>query len=182
MPNHIQLKNFPGRGVEVNLFAVIPERFFSVLASPLKQDYAAILFRIYDQYQLTTFGMERDVVIDLIVDYIEQKDGFFEQALADEIWEESLDTPAGPRERAAFILRKLEATGWVVSEVYSNYVQYISLPDYAIKILDVLDKIRRHRQVEYQGYVMPPTPCSIPRRPTARATWPWKRPMSRPSS
>lgn len=153
MPNHLQLKNFPGRGLEVNLFTVIPERFFSVLASPLKQDYAAILFRIYDQYRLTTFGMERDVVIDLIVDYIEQKDGFFEQALADEIWEESLDTPAGPRERAAFILRKLEATGWVVSEVYSNYVQYISLPDYAIKILDVLDKIRRHRQVEYQGYV-----------------------------
>ncbi|MBE3587075.1 MAG: hypothetical protein IMW93_00705 [Thermoanaerobacteraceae bacterium] len=137
----------------MNLFAVIPDRFFSVLASPLKEDYAAILFRIYDQYQLTTFGMERDVVIDLIVDYIEQKDHFFEQALADEIWEESLDQPAGSRDRAAFILRKLEAAGWLASEVYSNYVQYISLPDYAIKILDVLDKIRRHRQVEYQGYV-----------------------------
>ncbi|WP_151191867.1 Wadjet anti-phage system protein JetA family protein [Desulfotomaculum copahuensis] len=137
----------------MNLFAVIPERLFSVLSSRLKEDYAAILFRIYDQYQLTTFGMERDVVIDLIVDYMEQKDQFFEQALADEIWEESLDTPAGSRDRAAFILRKLESTGWLAGEVYSNYVQYISLPDYAIKILDVLDKIRRHRQVEYQGFV-----------------------------
>lgn len=140
----------------MNLFSIIPDRFFSVLASPLKEHYAGILFKIYDQYLLTSLGMERDVVIDVIVDYIEENwvdGGHFAGALDDEIWEESLDNPAGSRDRAAFVLRKLEACGWLSTETYNNYKQYVNLNDYAIKILDTLDKIRKNRQAEYQGFV-----------------------------
>lgn len=140
----------------MNLFSIVPDRFFSVLASPLKEHYAGILFKIYDQYLLTSLGMERDVVVDVIVDYIEvnwDDGGQFSGALDDEIWEESLDNPSGPRDRAAFVLRKLEACGWLSTETYSNYKQYVNINDYAIKILDTLDKIRKNRQAEYQGYV-----------------------------
>jgi len=140
----------------MNLFSVVPDRFFSVLASPLKEHYAGILFRIYDQYLLTSLGMERDVVVDVIVDYIEEyweENGQFAGALEDEIWEESLDNLSGSRERAAFVLRRLEACGWLTTETYSNYRQYVNINDYAIKILDTLDKIRKNRQAEYQGFV-----------------------------
>ncbi|MCL6639257.1 MAG: DUF5716 family protein [Firmicutes bacterium] len=137
----------------MNLFSIIPERFFSVLASPLKEHYAAILFRIYDQYLLTSLGMERDVIVDVIVDYIEDKWSELGNSLEDEIREESLDNPANPRDRAAFVLRKLEQCGWLSTETYSNYKQFVTINDYAIKILDTLDKIRKNRQVEYQGYV-----------------------------
>lgn len=139
----------------VRLFDVIPEKLFSVLASPLKEDYAAILFRIYEQYLLTTFGIEREVLVDIIVDYIEEKEEneLFGQALDDEIWEDSLDNPTGARDRAAFVLRKLESTGWLTVETYSDYKQYITLNDYAIRLLEALDKIRENRQAEYQGYV-----------------------------
>jgi len=139
----------------VRLFDIIPDKLFSVLVSPLKEDYAAILFKIYEQYLLTTFGIDREVLMDIIVDYIEEKEEnhFFEQALDDEIWEESMDSPAGARDRAAFVLRKLESTGWLTVETYSDYKQYITLNDYAIRILEVLDKIRQNKQTEYQGFV-----------------------------
>ncbi|TEB07679.1 hypothetical protein Psch_01234 [Pelotomaculum schinkii] len=115
-----------------------------------------ILFKIYDQYLLTSLGMERDVVIDVIVDYIEEnweEEGQFAGALDDEIWDESLDNPAGFRDRAAFVLRKLESCGWLSTETYNNYKQYVNINDYAITILDTLDKVRKNRQAEYQGFV-----------------------------
>lgn len=140
----------------MNLFSIIPDRFFSVLASPLKEHYAGILFRVYDQYLLTSLGLERDVVIDVIVDYIEEnwvEGGPFAGALDDEIWDESLDDLADSRGRASFVLRKLEACGWLSTETYNNYKQYVNINDYAIKVLETLDKIRKNRQAEYQGYV-----------------------------
>ncbi|TYO94784.1 Wadjet anti-phage system protein JetA family protein [Desulfallas thermosapovorans] len=139
----------------MRLFDVIPEKLFSVLASPLKEDYAAILFKIYEQYLMTTFGIEREVLVDLIVDYIEEKEenDTFGQALEEEIWEESMDNPAGARGRAGFVLRKLETTGWLAVETYSDYKQYVTLNDYAIRILETLEKIRENRQAEYQGFV-----------------------------
>lgn len=137
------------------LFDIIPERLFSVLASPLREDYAAILFRTYEQYLLTTFGIEREVLVDIIVDYIEAKEEneSFGRALDDEIRDESMDHPAGARDKAAFVLRKLEQTGWLTVETYSDYRQYITLNDYAIHILEALDQIRQNRQTEYQGFV-----------------------------
>lgn len=139
----------------MRLFDIVPDKLFSVLASPLKEDYAAILFKIYEQYLLTTFGIDREVLVDIIVDYIEEKqeNDDFSHALDDEIWEESLDNPGGARERAAFVLRKLESTGWLTVETYSDYKQYVTLNDYAIRILETLDKIRQNRQAEYQGFV-----------------------------
>ncbi|MBF7081627.1 hypothetical protein IT084_01345 [Desulfallas sp. Bu1-1] len=139
----------------MRLFDIIPDKLFSVLASPLKEDYAAILFKIYEQYLLTTFGIEREVLVDIIVDYIEEKqeNDYFGRALDDEIWEESLDNPTGARDRAAFVLRKLESAGWLTVETYSDYKQYVTLNDYAIRILETLDKIRQNRQTEYQGFV-----------------------------
>lgn len=86
----------------MRLFEIIPDRFFSVLTSPLKEDYAAILFKIYEQYLLTTFGIEREVLVDVIVDYIEEEEkDSFGRELDNEIWEESMDNPAGARDRAA---------------------------------------------------------------------------------
>lgn len=139
----------------MNLFNIVPEKLFSVLASPLKEYYSDILFLIYDQYMLTSFSIEREVIIDIISDYIEGRmdNTTFSTGLDDEIWEESLQDASGIRDRASFILRKLELTGWITVETYSNYQQYINLNDYSIRILDALDKVRKNYRAEYQGYV-----------------------------
>ncbi len=138
----------------MELFQVIPERLFGLLASPLKEVYAAILFRIYDQYQLTTFGMEREVIVDVILDYLEsqeEKSGIL--AALDEDMPQEGEERISLRGRAGSIVRKLENSGWIRVEIWANYQQYISLPDYAIKLLDTLDKIRENRQVEYQSFI-----------------------------
>ncbi|WP_227765671.1 Wadjet anti-phage system protein JetA family protein [Zhaonella formicivorans] len=137
----------------MELFAIIPERLFSLLASPLKEDYAAILFRIYDQYQMTSFGMEREVILDIIQDYLETRGAQpnFLESLEEEL--AGGDGDSSLRSKAGTLLRKLEQTGWVKIEIWANYKQYINLPDYASKILDTLDKIRQNKQVEYQSYI-----------------------------
>ena len=139
----------------MNLFSVIPEKLFSVLSSPLKEFYSDILFLVYEQYMLTSFSIEREVMIDIISDYIETKqdNDFFNSSLEDEIWNESLQDSNTARDRASFVLRKLESHGWITIETYSNYQQHINLNDYSIKILDILDKVRKNYQAEYQGYV-----------------------------
>jgi hypothetical protein len=138
----------------MELFQVIPERLFGLLASPLKEAYAAILFRIYDQYQLTTFGMEREVVVDVILDYLETlaEQSNVLDALGEDIPEEG-EERVSLRGRASALVRKLENSGWIKVETWANYQQYVSLPDYAIKLLDTLDKIRQNRQVEYQSFI-----------------------------
>lgn len=140
------------------LFDIVPDKFFSILASPLKALYAEAIFAVYQQYLLINFGLPREVVIDCLVEVIEEEmasssDASLTRALDDEIWESSMLTAANIRDRASFILRKLEDCGWVTIETYSNYEQYVNLTDYAIKIIDTLDKIKRSYQAEYQGYV-----------------------------
>lgn len=139
----------------MNLFSVIPEKLFTVLSSPLKEFYSDILFLIYEQYMLTNFSIEREVIIDIISDYIDAKqdNDFINTTLEDEIWNESLQDSNTARDRASFVLRRLESHGWITIETYSNYQQYINLNDYSIRILDALDKVRKNYQAEYQGYV-----------------------------
>lgn len=135
-----------------DLFSVIPDRFFSVLASPLKKLYAEVLFRLYDQYLLTNFGIPREVAVDIIVDYLEtggQKE--WEQQLEEESWEEGADS--NTRNRASFLLRKLAECEWLVLETYHDYSEYITLADYAIQVLETLDRVRKNYRAEYQGYV-----------------------------
>ncbi|MDI3534876.1 MAG: hypothetical protein PWQ82_1241 [Thermosediminibacterales bacterium] len=143
------------QGENMKLFDAVPENLFSILSSPLKEYYSDILFKIYEQYMLTTFTMKREVIIDIIIDYIDEhrEDQNFSRSLDEDIWENSMENVSDIRSRANYVLRKLESCGWVMIETYSNYEQYISLPDYAIKIMETLDKIRKNYQAEYQGYV-----------------------------
>lgn len=135
----------------MNLFDVLPERFFSVLASPARDVYAHILFLLYDLYRHNLFGIPRETVIDSASMYLEER----EQGLPDVFIDEAEGTPSGlsPREKANFVLRKLQSTGWLDIEMRTNYEEYINIYDYAIRILDTLDRIRHRRQMEYQSYV-----------------------------
>lgn len=139
------------RGLE--LFQVLPERFFSVLASPLRELYAGVLLELYQQYLLTSFGIPRPVAVDVITDYLErQGEAAWQRDLEDAMWEEAAEG-GDLRQRANFLLRKLEATGWLGLETYSNYQEYVTLADYAIIILEALERVRRNRPAEFQGYV-----------------------------
>jgi hypothetical protein len=138
-----------------NLFDVIPERLFSVLASPLRRYYSDVLFLIYQQYRRNRFNIDRQDMVQIIADYIEeeQADQYFNQALDEEIWNESLDNPKDARDKANFILRKLEDTGWISIETATDYRQYIMLADWSVRLMETLDRLKNPQEVEYQGFV-----------------------------
>ncbi len=134
----------------MNLFTKIPDRFFGILSSPLKEFYSDILFLIYDEYSVSALGIRREDCIRIMTSYIEEVE---DDALDDQLAEDTGETAQSPRDRAGMVLRKLDDTGWVRIETFTDYTQYINLTDYAIKILDVLKKIRDGYEEEFQGYV-----------------------------
>ncbi|MDI6601331.1 MAG: DUF5716 family protein [Thermoanaerobacteraceae bacterium] len=134
----------------MNLFSRIPDRFFSILSSPLKEFYSDILFFIYDEYSISAMGVKREDCVRIITSYIEEVES---DSLDTELMEDIGEAAQSPRDRASMVLRKLEDTGWIEIETFTDYTQYVNLTDYAIKILDVLKKIRDGYEEEFQGYV-----------------------------
>ncbi|HWI52585.1 MAG TPA: Wadjet anti-phage system protein JetA family protein [Symbiobacteriaceae bacterium] len=132
----------------MELFDVIPERLFSVLASPARAVYAYVLFLIFDLHQQELYGTPREAVIDAAAAYLET------EALADEELYPEGASGLSPRDKAGAVLRRLQETGWLEVEQRSDYQQYINLADYAIAVLDTLDKLRRRERAEYAGFVL----------------------------
>src|SRR5690554_1902021 len=108
------------------LFEQIPENFFSVLAGPLKELHAGLLFLVYEQYRRTIYTLPRETVIDLFCEYLESVE--LQQ------WPEDDDGGGGSgggggggdsdgqlpvqsvRERANLLFRKLVDAGWLNQE------------------------------------------------------------------
>ncbi len=134
------------------LFDIIPENFFRPLSSPGKAVYwecLEIIFRISGS-QLS-FGVERDVLVNELEDY-------FSSALAadfqdGEYPEISADKTLTPRDKANFMLRRLEACGWIYTDTDHSYIQRTSFRDYAIAVLRTLLGIEAGHKTEYQGYI-----------------------------
>ncbi len=128
------------------MFHILPENFFTPLASPGKIAYwecIVKLFRVMD-HQLS-FGVERDVLV-------EELQYYFEQTNAASVMEE--DVEAGDsRSKANWMLRRLEYYGWIEIETDKSYIQRVNFKEYAVKIVKTLTEIADGRQIEYQGYI-----------------------------
>ncbi len=131
------------------LFDVIPENFFGPLAAPGKRVYWECICRLFavTSKQLS-FGVERDVLVDELQYY-------FESSMAAEIPEEEMEETSGmtSRDKANFMLRRLENYGWIYVDVDYSYVQRVNFRDYAIQILKALLAVSEERRTEYQGYI-----------------------------
>lgn len=126
---------------------MIPDRFFSVLASPARAVYAHILFLIYDLHKQELYGIPREAVVDAAAAYLEAENPSTLD-LEDE------QSALSPRDKANAVLRRLQETRWLEIEARTDYQQYVNLADYAIQVLDALDKVRRQERTEYAGYVL----------------------------
>lgn len=128
------------------MFHILPENFFTPLASPGKTAYWECICKLFNvmDHQLS-FGVERDVLV-------EELQYYFEQANAAAIMEE--DVEAGDsRSKANWMLRRLEYYGWIEIETDKSYVQRVNFKEYAVKIIKTLTEIAEGRQIEYQGYI-----------------------------
>ncbi|MGL5435357.1 MAG: Wadjet anti-phage system protein JetA family protein [Lachnospiraceae bacterium] len=128
------------------LFSTISDNFFIPLSSKNKIVYwecICKLFSVMDN-QLS-FGVERDVLVDELQYYFEQK------GAADLDEEEFSEKDS--RAKANEMLRRLEFYGWIEIETDKSYIQRVNFKEYAIRILKTLLEIADGKQVEYQGYI-----------------------------
>ena len=128
------------------MFHVIDEHFFVPLASPNKKVYWECICKLFSvmDHQLS-FGVERDVLA-------EELQYYFEQAQAAELEGEEVEGKSA-RDKANWMLRKLENYGWIDIETDKSYVQRINFKEYAVKVIKTLLEIAEGKQIEYQGYI-----------------------------
>ncbi len=134
----------------MKLFDILPERLFQLFTGKNRQVYAEALLLLYEQCQLNRFGIEYDVMRDFFQELIEaQEELGYSFEIEDEQDEVENDLF---RARANVILRRLRALGWLDVETRDNFKQYIVLPHYSSRILQVLKELCEERTVEFQRF------------------------------
>lgn len=128
------------------MFQVISDRFFMPLASPNRKIYWECISKLFTvmNHQLS-FGIERDVLV-------EELQYYFEQEHAIEIEDEDISGKSS-RDKANWMLRRLEYYGWIEVETDKSYIQRVNFKDYAVKIIKTFLEIEEGKQIEYQGYI-----------------------------
>lgn len=128
------------------MFHIIPENFFTPLASPNKIVYWECICKLFSvmEHQLS-FGVEREVLVDELQYY-------FEQSAAAEVVEEEF-AQDDSRGKANGILRRLEYYGWIEIETDRSYVQRVNFKEYAVRLMKTMLEIAEGKQIEYQGYI-----------------------------
>lgn len=128
------------------MFHIIDEHFFVPLASPNKTVYWECICKLFFvmDHQLS-FGVERDVLV-------EELQYYFEASQAADLTGEDVEGKSA-RDKANWMLRKLENYGWIDIETDKSYVQRVNFKEYAVKVIRTLLEIAEGKQIEYQGYI-----------------------------
>ncbi len=128
------------------MFHIIPENFFVPLASPNKTVYWECICKLFSSMaEQPSFGVQRDVLV-------EELQYYFESANSAELVGEDVESDTS-RNKANWMLRRLEFYGWIEIETDKSYVQRVNFKEYAVKVLKTLLEIQDGKQVEYQGYI-----------------------------
>lgn len=128
------------------MFRTIDERFFVPLASPNKVVYWECICKLFSvmDHQLS-FGVERDILV-------EELQYYFEASQAADLVGEEVEGKSA-RDKANWMIRKLQSYGWIEIETDKSYVQRVSFQEYAVKIIRTLLEISEGKKIEYQSYI-----------------------------
>ena len=120
----------------MNLFTVVPEELFSILASPNRRLYADALEILYEAYQ-DSLKIREESFYMLLRNRLEQQlaQADFED---EDIYEEELRDVSG---RARFLIRKLYSKKWFTKERDKDFQEYIIVPNYSSKILEMFHQL-----------------------------------------
>jgi len=134
----------------MKLFEILPARLFQLFTGKNRPVYAEALLLLYEQCQINRFGIEYDVMRDFFQELIETQEelGYSFEA-EDEVDDGEIDLF---RAQANVILRRLKDLGWLEVETRDNFKQYIVLPHYSSRILQVLKELCEERTVEFQRF------------------------------
>lgn len=127
----------------MDIFDIVPDNFFSILASKNKRIYLASLLQVFKIYETgTILGIDKKIVVDDLTLFLESnsKNIFQEE-------EEMTEALKNKREVALFILRRMEECGWIYVDVTNDYVEVLNFSDVAITICEAL--LNTYPQFDY---------------------------------
>ncbi len=135
------------------LFETLPTTLFRPLASRGAPIYADVLLRLFAEIQQHSQPLSRELALAIVAEALAAPEAFelTSDALADDD-EAARDTSS----RAGAILRYFVQTGWLRSEMQSDFTQTFILPDYAFRLLGVLGELARNEPLALRGLI-----CSI---------------------
>ncbi len=128
------------------LFRILPEDFFKPFTSKYKQIYVDCILLIFHTFKPEiSYGVNREVVIKELTGYFEADDD--EMSFDDEVYIRDA------REKANGVVAMLKGCGWVEYEQEKNHQLNVVLYEYAIPIIEALNRVIREEETEYQGII-----------------------------
>ena len=132
----------------MKFFEVIPSELFSPLASPNRVLYAEALEVLYTAYR-DNLKIPEDMLYSMMRSNLEKQlsDATFE---GEDIDEEELRDISG---RARFLIRKLCSKGWFEKERGDDFEEYITVPSYSSRIMELFHHLRDDSPARGYSYV-----------------------------
>jgi tRNA C32,U32 (ribose-2'-O)-methylase TrmJ len=144
----------------MKLFELIPENLFSILASKNKKVYLEALFVLRKAFKQEMVISKTDLVSMLIasldemildIDFSDEDASSGEDTRYIQFGGDSSGTLSAS---AHFLLRRLRETGWIDVEYQVNsFEESVTLPDYSIKIINLLYSLTEEQTTEYNSHV-----------------------------
>jgi len=140
------------------IFETLPSSFFSPLASPNREHYAALLVIYYRTFQEFPNGVERSTLVSRFSEYVAQhrfqikEESFSEE---EELFEadETLVSETVRAEASRF-LRTLTRCGWVSAEETADYIRMVNMTAWARPFLEALVKVDEGLVTEYESHIV----------------------------
>lgn len=145
-----------------NVFDKLPRAFFRPLAAPGAPVYLGILLNAYQETQKTNGLVPRETLMGHALTWLDRPE--WQEAVnqveaevpgygvTKDEWNNATERE-GQQARAAGMLRYLETTGWLRSEVQTDYSLQYLIPDYAFRILIALHEVAHSSTASLQGSV-----------------------------
>ena len=128
------------------LFDILPADFFKPLTSKYRQEYADCIMRLFNAFKPEiSYGVGREIVVKELADYFEADD--VEMSFDDETF------VSDAREKANGVIAMLKRCGWIEYEQEVNHQINVVLCEYAIPVIESMNRVIRDEEAEYQGII-----------------------------
>lgn len=129
-----------------NLFDILPSDFYKPLTSKYRRVYSDAILLIFNTFKTEiSYGVNREVIVKVLMDYFEGDD--------DEISFDEETFVSDSREKANGVIAQLKAAGWIEYEQDSDHQLNVVLFDYAVPVIESMNRIIKEEETEYQGII-----------------------------
>lgn len=129
-----------------HLFDILPQDFFKPLTSKYHQEYADCIMLLFNSFKPEiSYGVNREIVVRALTDYFEVDD-------AEMTFDEETYT-SDARDKANGVIAMLRSCGWIEYEQETDHQLNVVLYEYAIPIIEGMNRIIREEEAEYQGII-----------------------------